>query len=236
MEKFVLAAAVCLALAGCIKDRDGDAATEAQLDSQKPKKEAIVESKKPEVPQKPKKWDGPLGVMMGISVKDLSDAGIAIAPIDNSPLIYRAGSAPAPSGSFDDYVYLISENVGLCRVTAWTPEKEANSFGEQIIATFDELQSALTEKYGKPEVYKFVQRGSIWNERRDFMMGLAKEERTHVAAWTSGATNSLPQDIESISLHAVAFSSSKGAVKLTYEFKNLKSCFKEAKQKKHANL
>lgn len=185
MDKVVLAAAVCITLAGCIKDKDGDTATEAQLNSQKPQKEALVESKKPEAPQKPKKWDGPLGVMMGISVKDLTDAGIAVAPIESAPLIYRADSAPAPSGSFDDYVYLIGENAGLCRIAAWTPEKEANSFGEQIIATFDELQSALTEKYGKPEVYKFVKRGSIWNESRYFMMGLAKEERTHIAAWTS---------------------------------------------------
>lgn len=190
----------------------------------------------PAIKKSPQRWDGPLGVKMGLTKEELEAAGIPLAPVDNVPLLYRAASAPGASGSFDDYLYYIGDEAGLCRIAAWTPARDVNQFGEQLVSTFDELQAALSEKYGRPKEYKFVQRGSIWNEPRDFMMGLAKEERSHAAAWKQEPKRELPADVETILLSATAFNTSSAAVKLTYEFRNADACIKEAKRKKHANL
>ncbi|MEE9871578.1 MAG: hypothetical protein PBV86_12440 [Delftia lacustris] len=234
MRKVLLAAMpFAIAAVGCTGKTEEAPSASSPANT---KAEAAVSTVAPAAPKAPEKWDGPLGVKMGLTKAELEAAGIVFTPVASAPLLYRAASAPAASGSFDDYVYYIGDEAGLCRIAAWTPVREVNQFGEQVVSAFDELQSALTEKYGKPKEYKFVQRGSIWNESRDFMMGLSKEERTHAAVWEPSQKRTLPQDVEAIALAAKAFNISSGAVKLTYEFTNVDACIKETKQKKHANL
>lgn len=234
MRKVLLAAMpFVIAAVGCTGKTEEAPSTSPPASA---KAETAVSIVKPAAPKAPEKWDGPLGVKMGLTKAELEAAGIVFTPVASAPLLYRATSAPAASSSFDDYVYYIGDEAGLCRIAAWTPVREVNQFGEQVVSAFDELQSALTEKYGKPKEYKFVQRGSIWNEPRDFMMGLAKEERSHAAAWKQEPKRELPADVETILLSATAFNTSSAAVKLTYEFTNADACIKEAKRKKHANL
>lgn len=222
--------AACAALSGCI-DKEKSPAERSSAAATAASPAAAPAKAKP-----PAKWSGPLGVEMGLSVAEIGAAGVELTPIEGVPLLFRSDSAPAPSSSFNDYLYLISEADGLCRITAWTPERSANDFGEQLVSAFDELESALTEKYGKPRTFKFVQRGSIWNESRHFMMGLLKEERTHAAAWDGSGGGSLPENVGAITLNVTAFTPSTGAVKLIYEFKNADSCLKAAKQQKHSSL
>lgn len=232
----IIAIAAAFGMAGCKEKIDESADKSSHVNHQVDAPKAASESVRQEPKKVPKKWSGPLGVKMGLSLVELEEAGIKLTAVENVPLVYQASSSPAPSSSFDDYVYVVSETTGLCKISAWTPVTETNYFGEQIISTFNDLESALTEKYGKPKTFKFVQNGSLWNESRYFMMGLSKEERTHASAWNTKRNSELPEDIEAIVLNATAFSASKGAVKLTYEFNNSSACVKEAKQKKHSNL
>lgn len=105
---------------------------------------------------------------------------------------------------------------------------ETNSYGDDLKSKFLALQEALTAKFGKPDdTSDFLQAGSIWNERRDWMMGLRKKERILASFWKfdNGA---------SLMLEANALSGEKGYVTVSFEFPNFDTWKQEHDQKKNA--
>jgi hypothetical protein len=152
------------------------------------------------------------------------------------PFVYSASKVPNGHAAFDDYRLLITPNQGLCKIVAWTPAITSNSFGETIKSKFSELFNALTEKYGNSKTYDFLREGSIWDDPQDWMMGLAKGDRTLTAYWDDEEKSSLPPDVESISLEAVGANSETGGISLTYEFKNFGACSAWIKTQENSSL
>ncbi len=87
-----------------------------------------------------------------------------------------------------------------------------NGYGEEIKSAFKTICDALTTKYGPPKNGDFLKSGSIWNEPRDWTMGLLKKERELFAVWdwSNGSGG--------ITLDSKAMSTEKGYVTLSYEF------------------
>ena len=152
------------------------------------------------------------------------------------PYVYSAAKLPNGHPAFDDYRLLITPVHGLCKIQAWTPAIETNAYGEAVETKFSNLYSALESKYGSNKKFDFLQAGSIWNEPRDWMMGLAKEERTLAAFWDREEKSDLPEDLYSIKLEANGISSSAALIQLTYEFTNSSDCIAWLKNQENSSL
>lgn len=186
-------------------------------------------------------YDGPFGLKMGMTIEELEKIG-AVKTEDES--IYSVSKVPVPNPSFDGYGVKATKETGLCKILAFTPSTNTNSFGDGIKSVHEDLKESLTKKYGKPEKeFNFVKTGSIWREREDFMMGLLKGDRYLSAYWESSDSTTqsktsviLPNNIQSISLKGVATSSDKGYIALNYEFKNFHTCSSITKAAKDKSL
>ncbi|WP_157616976.1 hypothetical protein [Rhodanobacter sp. Soil772] len=153
-----------------------------------------------------------------------------------SPYTYSTSKLPNGNVAFDDYRLLITPNQGLCKITAWTPDISSSSYGDRVRDVFSNLFDALTVKYGNSKKYDFLRSGSIWDEPEDWMMGLAKEERSLVAFWDLKENSSLPDSIKAISLAAHAAGPNHGIIELSYEFNNFGKCSAWVKSQQNSSL
>lgn len=153
-----------------------------------------------------------------------------------TPFVYSTSKVPNGHVAFDDYRLLVTPKQGLCKIVAWTPSISSSAYGDGIKTKFSTLFDALTSKYGNSKKFDFLRSGSIWDEPRDWMMGLAKGDRTLNAYWDAEEKSALPEDIQSITLQAAAVSSDIGIVSLTYEFKNFGDCSAWIKEQQNSSL
>jgi hypothetical protein len=177
---------------------------------------------------------GPLGVDKGMSLEDLKKIG-DFAPTEN-PNLYRAKSIKQGHPDVEFYFATLTPSQGLCKISAATKDIQSSSYGNELKEKFIEIKEALAQKYGSPDKdFDFLRSGSIWNESKDWMMGLYKKERYLTSFWTA-PQNKLPNSIAAIKVEAIALGSSKGYVSFGYEFDNFDQCLSEKKAKSNANL
>jgi hypothetical protein len=141
---------------------------------------------------------------------------------------YTFSTAPTPHPEFEEYMCLISPEKGLLKVFASTRNIETNDFGEALKDKFERIQAGISKVYGRGDSFDHLQEGSIWNEPRDWMMGLLKHERTLATYWKLNT----PQDhITIIVLEATALSREKGYLSLAYEFEGWEQYVDRKKEK-----
>jgi hypothetical protein len=175
----------------------------------------------------------PFGLKMGTSKAELSRIGELRA--ESTPLFYTISAVPKPHSSFSSYMVVVSDSHGLCKVLGVGKTVATSGYGTELRREYDRLQKALESRYGKPKVYDHLSPGSIWDEPRDWMMGLHKKERSLIALWFEKDA-SLPADLAGITLQAQALSSSEGYLGLDYEFKNFKACQGEIEARRDEGL
>jgi hypothetical protein len=174
---------------------------------------------------------GPLGLEKGMTLQQLGLQGNLQA--DEDPNWYGASSLKSGHQAFERYKFLIDPELGLCKVIAVGKTITTNSFGEGIRNDYEGLASALTAKYGPGKKYDFLRSGSIWDESKDFMMGLLKKDRTLATFWINMP---LPDQLASIGMQAYALSGSTGWITLNYEFKDAAKCVEKSKAKTNGTL
>jgi len=174
---------------------------------------------------------GPFGLEFGSSLASLSKLKLKQV----KPFIYATTTVPNGHPDFDDYRLVISPRHGLCSYTGWVSKIDTNSYGDRLREKFESLRDALTNKYGEPEVFDYLKSGSIWKERREFMMGLKLEERSLKAFWVSEKV-SLPSNIGGINLRAYALSETSGMVAVQYSSPNEAECLKSIAQERDSAL
>jgi len=162
---------------------------------------------------------GPFGLEMGMSLQ-----AIGGNPQEIGIGIYRLETVPKPHSAFEYYVVKIAPKGGLCWIKAVGKDINTNVFGFEIKAAVDELENKLTENYGKHKRMDFLIPGSIWDEPKDWMMGLKKKERFLGIVWERAYGSSLPNEIKQIGLVASALSPNKGFINVEYSFVNIDSC------------
>jgi hypothetical protein len=176
----------------------------------------------------------PFGLQMGMTLADLKRLGIKLEKIQKTENSYSAKSIPNGHSRLAAYSFVVTPKAGLCRVVALTPTISTNVYGTELRAEFDKLKDALDARYPGSEIIDKIMPGSIWNEPRDFMMGLLKKERALISYWLEA--EHLPDSLSGVSLEATAFSDSKGAVVLQYEYQNINECMDEIKASSSSKL
>lgn len=152
--------------------------------------------------------------------------GKALIKVDGDIFVFS--TAPTPHPEFEEYMCVISSERGLLKVLATTKSIETNDFGETLKGKFLEIQAGVSKAYGQGKSFDFLEEGSIWNDPRDWMMGLLKQERTLSTYWKPDASQ---DHITIVALKAVALSREKGYVSLGYEFEGWEQYVEKKKQK-----
>jgi hypothetical protein len=144
---------------------------------------------------------------------------------------YILNTAPSPHPDFDEYVLLFSPSKGLVKLMAYSKTIVTNGWGQEVQSKFDEVNEALTKKYGTGKKLDYLRSGSLWDEPKDWMMGLRKGERTLVSYWEPTTDD----DVTLISLSAKAVSLEEGKLVLTYEFRGFNE-YAESQKKEKADV
>lgn len=164
---------------------------------------------------------GPFGLEKGMTLKQLGST----QPL--SPGKYEVTSVPRAHSAFESYVVQVGPQAGLCWVKAVGHHVRAGAYGLELKTRFTEMKTRLEQLYGTPEVFDRLLPGSVWNEPRDWMMGLIKKERVLAAIWSEKSKATLPADLRSVGLSADAISSDSGVIAVEYTFTNKKECESE---------
>jgi hypothetical protein len=178
---------------------------------------------------------GPLGLEMGQSLASISKL-LSLKKDKDSQFLYSATTTPRPHTDFDQYLFLITPKHGLCKIIASSKIIRTNMFGEALQSKFEEIQSAVSGKYGKPETSDSLREGSLWSDDRYWMMGLVEKERVLAAVWSSNDTIKLPDSIDTIIVKTHALGMTSGYVSLVYYFNNSDDCADTVKKQKGSNL
>lgn len=180
---------------------------------------------------------GPLGLEAGLSV-DLIEkmSGEKLQLSDEAENLYMLKSPPKSNSSFDAYYVVVSPTVGLCAIRAIGKQIDTNSHGTQLRSSYDEMKSALTGIYGKPQNLEYLTQGSIWREPNDWMMGLYKQERAHWSKWEGKQSSPLKSNLSMVAVGAIALASDSGYVRVEYAFNNFTACTEEIKKKSQGSL
>lgn len=175
---------------------------------------------------------GPFGLDKGMSLDEARRHG----SIESTPKMFQYRSKMMNNGypDADFYTFIITPKSGLCKISVATVDIPTSAYGTELVQKYDDIKSALTQKYGSPSRdFDFLRAGSIWNEPKDWMMGLLKNERTRAAFWTG---RELQDSIKAIKVEAEALSSSKGYISFSYEFTNIDQCMDELKSQRNKNI
>ena len=174
-------------------------------------------------------YDGPFGLKFGIKLSDLDTV------LDNKDGTYDV-KVPKPNDNFEIYTVTVGERVGVCAITALGKTLANDAFGNSVREVFSELKNSLNLKYGASKDFDFLAYGSIWNEPRDYVMALSKNERTLASFWTHKFGATLPATISTIGLTARGLSGRESYLRLRYEGSNIESCAAEQKRRNGSSL
>lgn len=131
---------------------------------------------------------------------------------------------PKPHSAFELYVVKVAPVAGLGWIKANGSKVRTSVYGLELRSAFHELKTKLEGTYGPCKVADGLAVGSIWNEPKDWMMGLLKNERYLRATWSSEASSTLPEGLKSIVLVAQAQDDELGNIVLEYSFSNRAVC------------
>jgi hypothetical protein len=88
----------------------------------------------------------------------------------------------------------------------------------------DEMARQLGQIYGLGSKRDLLLTGSIWNEPREWMMGLLKKERMYSYFWEAKGNMSLKGDVIKAYVGASPLASDRGYVTAEFYFRNNPAC------------
>ena len=188
----------------------------------------------PLLAQRPQLGTGPFGLPMGTTLAQLASFG----PTEESDAkgFYKLRTVPKPHEDFETYIVAVSEKQGLCKIMAIGKDVSTSAQGYELRSAFESLDKILLEKYGDRKNFDFLNAGSIWDEPKDFMMGLVKKERTLSSYWDQSQGSHFTDHVNAITLETTALHSDVGYLQLRYEFENTKACLEEIAKKTNSSL
>lgn len=161
------------------------------------------------------------GVRMGAPVREYG--GKRPAGVDNP--YYFSIDVPKPNGEFESYSALATPQTGICKVSAIGKTHENDAYGTEAKSAFSSLRLALRSRYGPSEDFDFIRNDALWDEPREWVWSIYKEERSVASFWTKEAGASLPAELKAIALDVNSVSPTDGAyLSLSYEFTNFDEC------------
>jgi len=169
---------------------------------------------------KAQNYSGPFGFYAGETPAQVAAAvgkeAIKRRTEDAESISIVLTTAPKPHVDFHVYTLTFSRTKGLVRVTAKGFHEINDADGAKLRSDFEGLSKAISNLYGNPSNnFDFLKSGSAWSEPLEFMMAIAKEDRTLSAYWVDlPATLS---DVRTIALEVEGDDRNSGLINFTYE-------------------
>ena len=141
--------------------------------------------------------------------------------------LYTCSTAPIPHSAFDLYLLYYVDGSGLCKISALGKRINNDNYGSMSRKEADEIALEVARKYG-PQTNKhdFVLPNSIWEESRDWMMGVNVKERYYGYDWEEDEGYKRVGDVEAIRVFVRAISSDSGRVVATFKLNSILRCAK----------
>jgi hypothetical protein len=196
-----------------------------------------AESSAPPVPAKGTKlptYEGPFGLQMGLTRDQVRVLIPDLEYANDAPGFAWSSNAPKPHPDFESYGFQFSEKSGLCNIIAIGKDISSGDTGHEVRSAFDNIEEALTSKYGKGKLFDFS--SERFSSPEFWMMHLSQKNRTLAKAWASKYGSTLTHNIGLIGLKANASDVSTGHLSLYYEFSNSSDCKAESKADNHKPL
>jgi hypothetical protein len=218
-----------LVLSACTQSQNADSTGKVAVDASLGK----GPTSSPAAPSK--KYDGPFGLQSGLTVEEVKRSVPDLTPDDNKPGWYSATNVPTPHPSFDSYRLAFSTKSGLCVLSGIGKNITSGSSGAEVQAAFEDLATALSERYGHGKKYDFYTGASSGNPQY-WMMNLKEKDRVFAMLWGKDTGATLPATISGIGLDANALDMETGYISVRYEFSNVADCVAEEKARKNKAL
>ncbi|MEO3711486.1 hypothetical protein [Roseateles flavus] len=152
---------------------------------------------------------------MGMQLTDFAEPLREVAPFK-----FALDVPPKPHPAFSLYVLQITPKHGLSWIKAIGHDVKTSSYGLELKGAFDAMEGKLKNTYGSSTRNDFLMVDSIWNEPKDWMMALLKNERFLSSVWDAKSGAKLTEAIESIYLGASGSDSDTGYITIEYNLKS----------------
>jgi hypothetical protein len=174
---------------------------------------------------------GPFGLERGMTLQQVGKAEKI------GPGMYEVATVPKPHSAFESYIVQIGPTTGVCWIKAIGKTVQTGAYGTQLQTDFHGMKERLAGIYGVARVSDTLSEGSIWNEPRDWMMGLLKKERRLAALWSTDRNTAFPKaEFKTIGLFAVAIDDEQGFLTVEYAFSNEDACEAEIAKAEDSSL
>lgn len=174
---------------------------------------------------------GPFGLNMGMKINDFKSELKLIA--GNT---HKLTNVPKPNSNFESYTLLIDPKLGLAAIKAIGKNINTSVDGTGLQQQYEALREQLNNIYGAGREVKFLKAGSIWNEQKDWMMGLKLKERNLICFWGAERGNKMKDNINGITLEVVAINQHTGYLTLEYQFENAPDAIENLRRKEADSL
>ncbi|MFZ6723743.1 hypothetical protein [Undibacterium sp. Ji49W] len=183
-----------------------------------------------------KTYDGPFGLAMGISEKEMRER-FGFATIEEASHFY-IGTPPKLVPGFTDYYVIATPVAGVCKIAGTIALSSLNGSGDRLREAADNLASLMEQKYGKPSNKFHTFLDDTYRRNPQFwMLGLKEHSISYGYEWVREKDAApLPNNISSIVISVKAHTIDTGSVGASYELTNFNDCEKEFQKAKASNL
>jgi len=145
-------------------------------------------------------------------------------------------TVPLPNKEFESYLAYATPETGICKVSGIGRNYENDDYGTDVRVAYGNLRAALTAKYGNAKSFDFIVSGALWDEPREFVWSILKDERSISSYWDRDEGSNIPPNIAIIGLRVKAVSSRATYISLGYEFTNMDRCEAIARSSENRGL
>jgi hypothetical protein len=164
-----------------------------------------------------KMFAGPFGIEFGMNENEV----LKVSTLDEKGKNGFVWIKPDKKSSLLSlYAVRIAPSTGVFEIRAIGNTIYTSSYGDEIRDEYAKVKNMITKNYGDPtSEYDYLKSGSIWDETRDWMKGIQKNERVYKSYWIKDKGASLPDNMDSISLTIRTFTDdeNKAYIVLTYQ-------------------
>jgi len=162
-------------------------------------------------------YAGPFGIEFGMSENEVLKVSTLDEKGDNGYIWIKPFKK---STLFSLYAVILAQSTGVFEIRALGNTISTSNYGDEIRAEFSKVKNMIVKNYGEPTSdYDYLKSGSIWNEPRDWMKGIQKNERVYKSYWIKSKGALLPDNMDAISLtiRTISDDESKAYIVLSYQ-------------------
>ena len=140
-------------------------------------------------------------------------------------------SAPRPHSAFETYLLQYVGEIGVCTIKGLGKIIRNDAYGTRTISAIDKLHDQLAKKYGEGKKRDLLRHGSIWNEPRDWIMGIRKRERIYAYTWFTKTDGFQPVgNVKQLTVVAKADRSGGGYAVVEFNLTTTNKCDKKIEE------